>query len=304
VSRLVWEAVEGLAAQWKASPVVARYAAPLTGPASPLGRALAGQTTSSVDGQPLLHARILPASPGFAQVQAVAGAAEWLADGSKIAGLFHITVEWLRARLPGHPLLAAPQLVRNSPWTSGELPFRIPWLLPQLRTAGLQFRPAPPGVADGLQIPHRIHDNNARKLAATLAATEVAVSLEQTLAGLTPADEKALAGARAELRRSFANQQVDGIAGSAPVKRLAYREAVMHQTIQQLPRKAREFALAAEAADRLIFQATALFSQLVIFGPPRVLQDIRRVERTSGGDGWTEVVVVHPVGAGNRVTRT
>jgi uncharacterized membrane protein YbhN (UPF0104 family) len=34
----------------------------------------------------------------------------------------------------------------------------------------------PPGAADGLQIPRRVHDNHARKLAATLAATEVALS--------------------------------------------------------------------------------------------------------------------------------
>jgi hypothetical protein len=34
--------------------------------------------------------------------------------------------------------------------------------------------------------------------------------LSKALAGLTPADEKALAGVRAELRRSFANQQVEG----------------------------------------------------------------------------------------------
>lgn len=114
--------------------------------------------------------------------------------------------------------------------------------------------------------------------------------------GRTPADGKALADARAELRRSFANELVDEMAGADPVQRPAYREAVMHQTIQQLPRGANELALAAEAADRLIFQGTALFSQLVIFGPPRVLQGIRRVERPSGGCGWAEVVVDYPPG--------
>jgi len=70
----------------------------------------------------------------------------------------------------------------------------------------------------------------------------------------------------------------------------------MHQVIRQLPRRPREFALATEAADRLLTQATALFSQHVIYGPPRILQGVRRVERTSGGDSWTEAVVDEPAG--------
>ena len=205
MSRLVWHAVERLAARWQTSPIVAMYAGPLTELTSPLGHALAGLTTSTVDGQPLLHAQFLPASRGFAQMLAIEGAREWLAAGKTVAGHFVTTVEWLRARLPGYPLLAAPQLVRNSPWTSGELPLRIPWL-PQWRRAGHQFRSAPPGVADGLQLPHQAHDNDVRRLAAAIAATDAAANLEQTLAALTSADENALAGARAELRRRLAGR--------------------------------------------------------------------------------------------------
>lgn len=295
MSRIVWDAVEGLAARWQTSPLVAKYAAPLTELTSPVGRALAGLTTSTVEGQPLLHAQFLPASRGFAQILAVEGAQEWLAGGKTVAGQFLTTVEWLRARLPGYPLLAAPQLVRNSPWTNGELPLRIPWL-PQWRRAGLQFRSAPPGVADGLRLPRQAHDNDARRLAATIAAADAAVDLEQTLAALTSADEEALTEARAELRHRLAGDQVDAIAGADPLKRYAYGEALMYQVIQQLPRRPREFASATEAADRLLTQATALFSQHVIYGPPRILQGVRRVERTSGGDSWTEAVVDEPAG--------
>lgn len=295
MSRLVWDAVEGLATRWKTSPPVARYAAPFTGLTSPLGRALAGLTTSTVDGQPLLLAQFLPASDRFAQILAVQGAQEWLTDGKTVAHQFLMTVKWLRSRLPGYPLLAAPQLVRNSPWTSGELPLRIPWL-PQWRREGLQFSPAPPGVADGLRLPRQTHDNDARRLAAAIAAADAAVNLDQTLAALTSADEESLTGARAELRRRLATDQLDATAGADLLKRYAYGEALMHQIIQRLPPRPREFALAAEAADRLLTQATALFSQHVIYGPPRILQGVRRVERTSGGDSWTEVVVDEPAG--------
>jgi hypothetical protein len=295
VSRLVWDAVEGLAARWKTSPSVAGYAAPLTELTSPLGRAMAELTTSTVYGQPLLHAQFVQASDSFDQIMAVAGARAWLADGTTVARQFLVTVEWLRARLPGYPLLAAPQLVRNSPWTSGELPLRIPWLA-QWRREGLQFRPAPPGVADGLRLPRQAHDNDARRLAAAIATAPASMNLEQALAALTSADEESLAEARAELRRRLASAQLDARAGADPLKRYAYGEALMHQVIQQLPPRPRGFALATEAADRLLTQATALFSQHVIYGPPRVLQGVRRVERTSGGDSWTEAVVDDPAG--------
>jgi hypothetical protein len=295
VSRLVWDAVESLAARWKTSPPVVRYAAPLTELTSPLGRAMAELTTSTAYGQPLLHAQFVQASDSFAQIMTVAGAQAWLTDGTTVARQFLVTVEWLRARLPGYPLLAAPQLVRNSPWTSGELPLRIPWLA-QWRRQGLQFRPAPPGVGDGLRLPHQAHDNDARRLGAAIAAADASVYLEQTLAALTSADEGSLTEARAELRRRLASDQLDATAGADPLKRYAYGEALMHQVIQQLPPRPREFALATEAADRLVTQATALFSQHVIYGPPRILQGVRRVERTSGGDNWTEAVVDDPPG--------
>lgn len=171
-----------------------------------------------------------------------------------------------------------------------------PWLR-QWRRAGLQFRLAPPGVAEGLQLPHDAHDNDARRLAATIAAADAAANLEQTLGALTSADEKALADARAELRRRLANDQIDAIAGADPLKRYAYGEALMHQVIEQLLGRPRDFALAAEAAERLLTQATALFSQHVIYGPPRFLQGVRRVERTSGGYRWTEAVVDEPAGS-------
>lgn len=166
-----------------------------------------------------------------------------------------------------------------------------------MATRGNQFRSAPPGVADGLQLPHQAHDNDVRRLAAAIAATDAAANLEQTLAALTSADENALAGARAELRRRLAGEQLAAIAGADPLKRYAYGDALIHQVIQQLPPRPREFALAVEAADRLLTQATALFSQDVIYGPPRVLEGVRRVERTSGGDGWTETVADEPAGA-------
>jgi hypothetical protein len=286
--------VEGLAARWKTSPPVATYAAPLTELTSPLGRAMAELTTSTVYGQPLLHAQFVQASRSFDQIMAVEGAQAWLADGTTVARQFLVTVEWLRARLPGYPLLAAPQLVRNSPWTSGELPLRIPWLA-QWRRQGLQFRTEPPSVADGLRLPRQAHDNDARRLAAAIAAADASVYLEQTLAALTSADEESLTEARAELRRRLASDQLDATAGADPLKRYAYGEALLHQVIQQLPLRPREFALATEAADRLLTQATALFSQHVIYGPPRILQGVRRVERTSG-DSWTEAVVDEPAG--------
>ena len=80
----------------------------------------------------------------------------------------------------------------------------------------------------------------------------MAASLEQSQAELTPADNKALTDARAELRRAFEDEHVHAIAGADPAKRFAFREAIMHQTIQRLPSRACKFALATDAADRLI----------------------------------------------------
>jgi len=293
----LWAAVEALADAWRSTDIVRRYAEVFADLQQGLGPRLR-ETMALVYGieaQRLLLAHLLPVSPEYSNFTRQPGAAEFLERGKRLAQAFLWTVEWWRSRLPGYPIMPAPQLVRNGPLSTRELTFRVPW--PEdLRRQGLQRMPAPPTVADLLGTWPQPLDEAARAVGAALARCPQALVLEQAHATLTDADRAALATARDRARAALRPAQIDAVAGDLALDRLAYREAVVAEAFDGLRNGARHYSDAFGAVDRLVEQAAALFGQAVVNGSAPKLGPVLRGERLHGGHGWTEVAVPEPFG--------
>jgi hypothetical protein len=298
MSRELWAAVESLATTWQSSEAVQRYTEVFRDPRQPLGHRLreifAG--AAEIQAQRLRAAHLLPVSSAYDAFVAEPGADQFLQRGDRLARAFLWTVEWWRSRLPGYPNLPTQQLVRDGPLTTREFTLRVPWL-DELRRQRLQLTPAPPAVADLLDIPSHLLDEAARAVGAALERCPQVRTLTQTDAELTPNDRAALAGARSTARAALRPEQIDAKAGDQVLDRLNYREVVVAEALDSLHDGARRYDDAFRLVDRLIEQAAALFSQAVVNGPaPRVGPVLRCERMHAGSHDWAEVVVPEPCG--------
>ena len=297
MSSRLWAAVEALADVWRTSPTVLEYADVFVDPQHRLGQQLreALAWERAIEAQRLLLAYLLQASPGYERFVKEPGAAQFLQQGARLAGAFLWTVEWWRSRLPGYPTIPAPQLVRGGPLSAEELTLRVPWRQ-DLRRHGLQLTPAPPAIANLLGVPPQPLDEASRVVGAAFATCSQVQALEQAQASLTDADRAALTAARDQARIALRPEQIDAAADDLALDRLAYREAVVAEALDNLRDGARRYGDAFTLADRLVEQAAALFSQAVVNGPAPKLGPVLRAERLRGGHGWTRVVIPEPFG--------
>ena len=297
MTRQLWAAVETLADAWRRTDVARDYADVFTDPQHTLGRRrreiLSGY--GGFETQKLLLARILRVLPEYTGFAREPGGAEFLQRGERLGTAFLWTVEWWRSRLPAYPMMPAPQLVRNGPLTTQELTFRVPWP-EELRRQGLQLTSAPPAVAGLLGTAPQPLDQAARAVGTALANCPQVRELEYARLGLTDDGRAALSSARDRARMALQPDQVDAAAGDLARNRLAYREALIADVVDNLQGDARRYCNAFDAVDRLLEQAAALFSQAVVNGPAPKIGPIFRAERLHGGHGWTEVVVPEWVG--------
>ena len=293
MSRELWAAIELLADAWRNVETVQRYTE-VFDIQQGLGRRLM-ETLSyakNLEAQRLLLAPVLqqalPNEDGrFLQEP---GADEFHQRGEQIAQAYLWTVEWWRSRLPGYPSMPVPQLVRNSPLSADELSLRVPWR-EDLRRQRLQFSPAPPSVPDLLHAPAQPLDEAARAVGSAVDRCPQAQELQQAHAALTADDQAALTTARAKARAALYTDRLQTEVGNDLDSRVAYRHAVLADTVNRLSGGARRYSDAFHAADRLLEQAAALFSQTVVNGPAPKIGPVLRGERLYGGHGWTEIVV-------------
>lgn len=293
MSRELWAAVELLADAWRDVETVQRYAEVFADPQLQLGRRLM-ETLSyakNLEAQRLLLAPVLQqALPNeYGRFLQEPGADEFHQRGERIARAYLWTVEWWRSRLPGYPSMPLPQLVRNSPLSADELSLRVPWR-EDLRRQRLQFSPAPPSVPGLLGAPAQPLDEAARVVGAAVTRCPQTQELEQAQAALTTDDQAALTTARAEVRAALHPDRLRAEAGNDLDSRVAYRHAVLADTVNRLRGGARRYSDAFHAADRLLEQAAALISQAVVNGSAPKIGPVLRGERLYGGSGWTEIV--------------
>lgn len=298
MTRELWATVETLADAWGRADVARGYAEVFADSKHELGPRLREILSgyAGLEKQKLLLAHRLRPVPEYAGFAREPGGAEFLERGERLGTAFLWTVEWWRSRLPAYPMMPAPQLVRNGPLSTPELAFRVPWP-DELRRQGLQLTSAPPPVvADLLGTTAQSLDEPARAVGAALANCPQVHELEQAQAALTDDGRAALASARDQARMALRPARVDAVAGDLPLTRLDYREALVADVIDSLQGDARRYSDAFSSVDRLIEQAAALFSQVVVNGSAPRIGPIFRAERLHGGHGWTEVVVQEWVG--------
>jgi hypothetical protein len=168
-------------------------------------------------------------------------------------------------------MLPAPQLVRDSPLTTQEFTWRLPWG-PSERASRLQFQSYPPNVSNVLNATPTQDKRIAEAAQSVASALEDDEAWQRLGAATASIDENArtnLREARAVLHGTLAPQAVDQYEPGLAVRRAEYRERALGDAIETLTGAAREYADAFEAANKVVETAASeVFGQLVAFGRP------------------------------------
>lgn len=171
---------------------------------------------------------------------------DWKRAGLAVESAFAITLEWMRSRLPGYPNMFGPHFAPGSPYVTTEFTFNHPWRR-ELRAAGLQFLPAPPGIATALGLPvEAAHDleRAAQRLASALGATPEWSNFESASAALDDEARGALRVARTTAASLLAPEGIDRHEPSNLMRRVEYRGDVVEKVVGGLPDVARNYASA------------------------------------------------------------
>lgn len=275
----VWGAVSEQASAWADLPVVRRFAAQLPRNAARRSRGLPGLLQHVAASGGMVSSRPLRLGTNVPQMLSVVhgGAPSvrpdvlqaWLEDASLVEGVHRVVIAWLRSRLPGYPLLPAPQFAPGTPLTTNEFTYRLPWTREELG-AGFQFQNPPTEPLEALGANARETARaveGARRLARALAGTAQWQQLRAADAALSPGDRVALAAARKAVADGSKPALVDAHEPTFAVARDAYRQQVVDDAVGTLAGPAREYADAFDAADRLVELACSdVFGQLAVYG--------------------------------------
>jgi hypothetical protein len=223
-----------------------------------------------------------------------------LAVGRPVEDAHLQTLAWLRSRLPGYPMIPAPQLAPGTPWTSPQYTNRVPWRSGDL-AAGMQYAARPPHVAQMLGVEGQVAaalDDAAAAVAAAVDQHPVVRRFGEAMDALDATDRALLRTARVDLRASLAAKLIDAHEPSAPLPRNEFRERVTAARVASLDGRARELADAFAGVDEFLERATSdVFGQLVLFGRPaeaRLAPElIVRANASNGSSdpGWASVMV-------------
>ncbi|MFJ1764687.1 hypothetical protein ACIOD2_30490 [Amycolatopsis sp. NPDC088138] len=217
---------------------------------------------------------LLAADIGFRRANRDAGLDRWLAAAQQLESAHRMTLAWFRSRLPGYPLIKAPQLCPNTPYTTDQWTFELTWSRDE-RQRGLQFQSQPPDVSAFLAIPreqHRELVRAAQSVAQALGRTDQWLSFETEAAGLDDVAKDELRAARKGLRESLSSAAVDAHEPHLFFPRNEYRIQATSDAVESLTGKARAYSEAFARVNQLITTATSdVFGQLVAFGEPPTL---------------------------------
>ena len=273
MTREVWTAVSDLADKWRHSDTVRRVvsAMPRDGVASknPLTEMLAEFRAMSMRGHALRlnsELRYLIGQPMFAAVERPATFDAWFVAAYDVEVAFRLQLAWLRAQLPGYPLLRVPQLVANTPFTTQEFTWKAAWAREDM-ARGFQLSP-PPALRIGAE---RIDaSEELQQLAAALRASESWRRLATLRAALTEPDRQQLHAECQNLRAALSPERVDEFEPHFALKRHQFREDQMNNAVLRLTDGAAAYAEAfTDAADTIDFAVDDVLPQLVTYGRPK-----------------------------------
>lgn len=282
----LWRAVWRLADVWSETPLVKDFAATL-----PRNQGLQnrGDRATGVPAllqhlemkagmiKPLMFGKRVPVlldhpqiSPGIPAVDQSEVAA-WLTMANRIEDAHRVTLEWLRSRLAGYPILRAPQLAPGTPLTTFKMTIHYIWTKEEL-AGGLNQMPAPPGVPDLLGADDnasRELDEAARDLVKTLEGSPAWIRFHGSLDGLDEVGKEALRQARREIRERVSEEAVDDHEERLALSRSEYRGHTTAEVINSLTGSAREYADAFNDVHELLtLVACDIFGELALFGEP------------------------------------
>lgn len=273
MTKEIWTAVDKLANKWRRSETVRRVVSvmPRDGVSSkePLTKMLAEFRASSMRA----HALRLSSELSYLISQPMLGRVErpdtfeaWLFAAFEVEVAFRLQLAWLRAQLPGYPLLRVPQLVANTPFTTDEFSWKAVWARGDMGR-GFQLTP-PPAIAIGTE--HIDASHELQEMASALRASESWQRLAVTRAALTEPDRQQLRTECMALRAAVSSEHVDDFEPHFALKRHQFREEKMREAIARLTGRAAAYANAfTDAADTIDFAVDGALPQLVTYGRPK-----------------------------------
>ena len=290
----VWSAVADLAEAWVSTPALqalnatAATSRPATSSVAEVLQELdAGG--GMVSGQPLaLWTGVrfgLSVQDYLAPRTETAEFREFLVLAQRVQVAHETTVAWVRSRLPGYPMLTAPQLARDSAWTTNEWTYRYPWRRADLG-AGFQLQARPSTIDQVLGSPSGQASRLTTVLAGALELTPTWESFETNRAALTPADKAQLKTARVDLQSLLTPAAIDRHEPRLALPRCQYREHHTQQAVEAITGRAGNYARSLTAISDLIDLTTVdVLAQLTRFGRPVTLTPAV-LELDEAGHGW------------------
>jgi hypothetical protein len=141
--------IQALVDKWRESPTVRTVVSALprdgASPKGPMSEMLSELKSMSMRAHPFrLSSEIdyLLSQPLFQRVVRPTEFDGWLKAASKVEWAFLEQIAWVRAQLPGYPMLKVPQLVSNTPYTTSEFTWLAVWSRYDM-TRGFQMSPPP-----------------------------------------------------------------------------------------------------------------------------------------------------------------
>jgi hypothetical protein len=274
----LWTAVRDQATKWAETDVVGVFVSALPRSARPgaselddaLQRLKAGASTMFANPfrLPSRLAMAVSVAPGIDLDILQANHPRWFEAATRVERAHRATVDWLRSRLPGYPMLPAPHLAPNTPFTTFEYTDEMIWTRGEL-AGNLHMNDPAPGVTallgvDGLQA--AAIDQVARDLAVALERSPEWERLELAGINLDPEGRRALSQARTNLRSRLSPQSVDGYEPTLALRRNQYRATVLGEAMNALTGSAAEYASAFDAANRILdYAASDVMSRLASY---------------------------------------
>ncbi|HWH25017.1 MAG TPA: hypothetical protein VNT53_00020 [Pseudolysinimonas sp.] len=251
----LWESVQALAEAWQAEEAVqrvlaqmpSRHAPPRTGIAERVEMMQAG----GVPCRPLWMGGMYElASQLYDNAPTPAGINEWLSDAYAVQAAYLTQLGWVRAQLPGYPMLRLPQLVAGAPLVSSDITRGLPWFR-QHFGAGFQTMPKPPPA---LSANAQLRDATVR-LVSHLQQTAAwdAFMVAQARLGIT--DLEQLRAANSKLRLEVRDEAVHHFEPVNFARRQEFRSSKLRDATDSLTGKAHVYAVAFDIVNDLFADA-------------------------------------------------
>lgn len=307
----VWRALDALAEVWKSSAVVQRQRKHVADPFSTTENELSELRTHVVElsnytlvREPLMlftGLRTASEQPMASHLSEVFESVAWrslLADAETIESLFIRLLTFVRSRLPGYPLLKAPQLARDSWLTTREIGWRVPWLVEHAQWAMHQQPHA--SVSRTLEVDPETHDARVNDLLQALSATSAWTAFASARRALTASDHEELRTAKRQLQ--FTLRQIDDHEPHLAMGRLNYRQYHTEAVPEHLSGSARTFANSFMDVEELVnVVMVEVFGQLVMREAPILIGEYtdfsataEKVEFNLNGYVSTGSIVIAP----------